>query len=166
MLVRHHGKPVTSSRNLFQSSDFNGGGRSGLAQAFTTEVRHRPDAPAGLVNADPVANAQRAILHQNCCHRTAATVNPRLDDGTGPRSLRVSRRLGNVGDQQDHLQQVVKSELLECRNFDSLNLTTPTGDKHTVICQLLLHTLGTRVGTINLVDRDDERHLGCPGMLD
>ena len=69
-------------------------------------ARTRPQwAPA--TSASPVL--ERAALHEDGHDRPAARVQPRLDHGAARGSVRVGLQLLDLGDQQDHVEQVVEA---------------------------------------------------------
>ena len=52
------------------------------------------------------------------------------------------------------------------RNGNHDNVAAPVFRQQSAIGQLLLDPLRLRVRLVDLVDRDDDRHLGRPGVID
>ena len=68
--------------------------------------------------------------------------------------------------QRNRFQQLVQIDLLGCRNLDFLGFAAQAFHHDFVLQQFLLHAFGLHAGLINLIDRDNQRHLGRAGMAD
>ena len=75
-------------------------------------------------------------------------------------------QLEHVGLQQEHLEQVRQAGLLAGRDVDEDRLAAPLLGLQPVRRQLLADALGVRVGPVDLVDGDDDRHLGGLRVVD
>ena len=83
--------------------------RPGGLDPLAGEVVHRPH-PAPLRAGDQrVADLERAALDQDGDDRAAAGVELGLDHGAGGRRVGVGAELLQLGDQQDHVEQVVEA---------------------------------------------------------
>ena len=109
---------------------------------------------------------QRAALHQHGRDRAAAAIELRLDHGAFGGTLRIGLEVENFGLQRDGLEQLVEIDLLGRRHLDVEHVAAEQFDLHLVLQQLGAHALGLGVGLVDLVDRDDHRHLGGLGVID
>ena len=139
--------------------------RAGLLDAGAVEVVHR--AHAAPVGADErVADLQRAALDE---HRTTA---PRpgssLDSMTWPEAVgvRVGLELLDLGHQQDRLDQVVEVLLGLGRDVDEHRLAAPLLRLEAEVGHLGADAVGLRALLVDLVDRDEHRHLGRLRVVD
>ena len=98
----------------------------GRLDAVADEVVHRPH-PAPLRAGDErVADLQGAALDQDADHRAAAGVELGLDHGARGRRVGVGAELLELGDQQDHVEQVVEALVGLRRDVDSRRCPRPT----------------------------------------
>ena len=84
--------------------------------------------------------------------------------GLGGR-VRAQVELG-VGDEQDALEQVVEVLALLRGDARDLDVAAPLLRLQALVRELAEHAVGVRVGQVDLVDRDDDRHVGGARMRD
>ena len=84
--------------------------------------------------------------HQDCCHRAAAAIEPRLKHGAGSQCVRVGLELENFGLQQDRVQQLVDVGLLEGRDVNEHRFTAPIFGEKVELGQALLIFSGLAPG--------------------
>ncbi len=98
--------------------------------------------------------------------RTAAAIELRLEHG----ALRVARRIRleirEVGDEQDHLEQLIEILPLPRRHLDGDGGAAPRLRHQAEVGELALDALGVGVRLVDLVDRDDDRHVGRLRVVD
>ena len=82
------------------------------------------------------------------------------------RAVRVGLEIEELGLQQDRFLELVEIGLLQRRDFDVEHLAAELLDDDLVLQQFLAHPLGLGVGPVDLVDRDDDRHLRRLGVAD
>ncbi len=82
------------------------------------------------------------------------------------RAIRIGFKLHRVGQQQDHLEQLVDSRATSCRDRDGNNLAAVVFGHQADLGQTLLDVVDVRVGQIDLVDCNDDRNLGGVGVID
>ena len=131
-------------------------------------VLQRTDAAVRVAHDDDVADAQRAGLDEDGGHRAAALVELRLDDRADRRALGVGLGLDwSVGHEQDRLEQVVDARAA-CLALTGTSGTSPpySSIDDAVLGELGLDAVGVGVGLVDLVERDDDRHLGRAGVVD
>jgi hypothetical protein len=109
---------------------------------------------------------QRAFLHQNGCDRAATAVETRLDDRALRVPSRVRLQLEDVGLEEEHLEQLRDSLLRLRRDRHDDRVAAPLFRGEPVVAELLLHALGVRARLVDLVDGDDDRHLGRARVVD
>ena len=130
------------------------------------EVLHRPD-PAPLGPGDErVADAERAALDQDGDDRAAAGVELGLDHVPGGGRVRVGRELLELGDEQDHVEQVVEALVGLRRDLAEDGVPAPLlgGDLH--LGELAADLFGVGALFVDLVDGDQHRHVGGAGVVD
>ena len=145
-LVGDDAQAVAGGGHGLQAGDLHRGRRAGLGDALAPEVGHRPHPAPGLVHHHEVARAEGAVLHQDGGHRAPAAVELGLDHGPRRRAVGVGLGLLQVGDQEDHLQQVVQAQLLQGGDLHRLHLAAPAGDEDVVLGELLADAVRVGVG--------------------
>ena len=91
----------------------------------------------------------------------AADVEARLDDRAGCLGARVRAQVElGVGDEQDALEQVVEVLALLRGDPRDLHVSAPLLGLQAFGRELAEHAVGVRVGQVDLVDGDDDRHVG------
>ena len=87
--------------------------------------------------------------------------------GPGRLGARVRAQVERgVGDEQDPLEQVVEALLLLAPRRGELRRAAPLLGLEALGGELGLHAVGVRVGQVDLVDGDDDRHLGRARVRD
>ena len=140
--------------------------RTGLGDALAHVVLEGADAAERLADDDDVADLERAGLDQRGRDRAAALVELRLDDRADGRALRVGLELLEVGDEQDHLDELVEAQARLRRDRHERHVAAVLLDDDAGLGQLGLHPIRVRIGLVDLVERDDDRHLGRLGVAD
>ena len=82
----------------------------------------------------------------------------------GPAGIRLE--ILDIGDQQNHLEQQIEVLAGFGGNRDHDHIAAPIFRQQAAIGKLLLDALGLRIRLVDLVDRDDHRHAGRPGVID
>ena len=90
----------------------------------------------------------------------AALVELGLDDGADGVALRVGLELLEVGDEQDHLDQLVEPDPGLGRDRHERHVAAVLLDDDAGLGQLGLDPVRVGVGLVDLVEGDDDRHLG------
>ena len=85
---------------------------------------------------------------------------PGLDDITFGAAIRVGLKLEQIGLQQNHFDQLIDALLGQRGNIDENGIATPIVRNQTFVLQLLANFHRVRVGMVDLVDGDEDRHLG------
>ena len=120
-------------------------------------ARTRPKwAPA--TSASPIV--QRAALDQQRHDRAAARVEPRLDHGARGLGPGVRAQLLELGDDLDRLEQVLEPLLGLRRDVDELDVAAPLRRLQPALGHLGAHARGVGALLVDLVDGDDDRHVG------
>ena len=108
----------------------------------------------------------RAVLHEHGRDRTAAAIELRFEHGALRAALRIGLEVGDVGDEQDHLEQLIEVLALARRDLDRDRRAAPFFGHQAEVRQLALDAFGVRVGLVDLVHRDDDRHVGRLRVVD
>ena len=144
-----------------------GNRRPGFLDLFALVVGERTDLAVRRADDDDVADAQRAVLHEHGCDRTAPAIERRFDDDAGCAALLVRLELFEVGFEQarsraaDRCPSPVRAE-----TRDHFDFAAPFDGLQAFFGELLLHAIGLRVFFIHLVDGDDDRHARRLDMRD
>ena len=109
---------------------------------------------------------QRAVLYQNCRHRTAALVDARLQHRADRGRIRIRLQLAQICEQQQRFQQLVDAGLLLRRHFDKFSVAAPFRGQQSEIGKLPLHAFRLRFRLVDLVDGHDDRHIRRSGVVD
>ena len=127
-------------------------------------ARTRPQAGAGD---ERVADLERAALHEHGGHRAAADVEVRLEHHAArrgrrgwPRGPRRRRRASRVSSRSSMPSPV------ERRHLDHLGVAAPVLRDEALLGELLHHPVGVGLLAVDLVDGDDDRHLGRLGVVE
>ena len=138
-----------------------------LLDALAPVVVEGAHLPGCVAGDDRVADAERAALDEHRRHRPAPDVQARLDDRAGGVGLRVRAEVElGVRDQQDLLEQLVEPRLLLRRNGGELRRPAPVLGLEALGGELRLHAVRVGGRHVDLVDRDDDRHVGRAGVAD
>src|SRR5581483_3101104 len=97
---------------------------------------------------DRVADVQCPRQDQQGYDRDALAVEPRLDHDAARLAVRVRLQLVELGDQFDHVEQVVDAGLGTRRYRHRRRVATVLLDHNLVLGQLALHAVKVRVGQV------------------
>ena len=109
---------------------------------------------------------QRAAVDEHGHDRAAARVELGLDDHARRLGVRVGLELLDLGQQEDRLEQVVEVRLRLGRDVDEHRLAAPLLRLEAELRHLGADAVGLRALLVDLVDRDEDRHLGRLGVVD
>ena len=138
----------------------------GLLDALAGEVVHRPH-PAPLRAGDEgVADLQRAALDEDRDDGAAAGVELGLDHRARGGGVGVGAQLLQLGDEQDHVEQVVEALVGLGGDVAVDRLPSPVLGGEPVGGELVADPVGLRALFVDLVDRDQDRHVGGAGVVD
>ena len=141
-------------------------GRPGLLDALAGVVVHRAHAAPVGAGDERVADVQRAALHEHGHDGAAARVELGLDDHARRLGVRVGLELLDLGEQQDRLEQVVEVLVGLGRDVDEHRLAAPLLGLEAEVGHLGADAVGLRALLVDLVDRDEDRHLGGLRVVD
>ena len=165
-LVVHHLDVLARLGHAVEAEDLDGCPRSGLVHALALVVEHRPDlAPDGAGN-DRIPHMEGAALYQHAGDRTAARVELGLHDGPGGGGVGIGAELFEIGDQQDHLEQVVDPVLGLRGDVGVDRVPSPLLGIEVLLCKFGSDAIWVGALLVDLVDRDQDRHVGRAGVVD
>ena len=166
-LVLDDAAELAGGRRTVEAEDLDGLARARLLDALAAVVVERAHAAPGIAGDDRVADLERAAVDEHRRDRAAADVEARLDDRAGRLGGRVRAQVElGVGDEQDPLEQVVEVLALLRRDARDLHVAAPLLGLQPFGRELAEHAVGVRVGQIDLVDGDDDRHVGGARVRD
>ncbi len=161
-VVRDDARELAARRRLVEAEDLDRvAGRSALA-ALALVVEQRLHAAVRVAGDDRVADLERAALHEHRRDRAAADVEARLDDRAGRLGVGIGAQALEleIRDEENLLEQRVEVRLRLGGDFRELRVPAPVLRVETFLRELALDAVDVRVGEIDLVDRDDDRHPG------
>ena len=165
-LVLDHLDVLAGLADAVEAEHLDGHARRGLLDAVALVVEQSLDlAPLGAGD-DGVADAQRPALDEDAGDGAAARVQLGLDHGAGGLGVRVRPELLEVGDEDDHLEQVVEAVLGLRRDVGVDGVPSPLLGVQVVAGELGADAVGVRALDVDLVDRHEDRHLGGAGVVD
>ena len=98
-------------------------------------------------------------LHEDGGHRALALVEPRFDDDALGRRILRRLELEHFGLQQNRVEQIVDAGAGLRRDLDELRVAAVFLGQHAFGDELLLDPIRIGFGLVDLVDRDDDRHV-------
>ena len=140
--------------------------RAGHLQRAAAVVDERAHAADDRTGDDVVADAQRAVLHQHGGDRTAAAIELGFEHRAERRALRVGLVLADFRDEQNHFEQQVEPGLLLGRDLDEDRRAAPVFGHQIEVGELALDGLRIGARLVDLVDRDDDRHVRRARVID
>ena len=149
-----------------EAEDLDRHSRGRLLDALAAVVEHRADLAPDGAGDDGVADLERAALDEHAGDRAAAGVELGLDHGAGGGGVRVRAELLEVGDEHDHLEQVVEPVLGLGRDVGVDGLAAPLLGVEVVVGELGADAVRVGALLVDLVDRDQHRHVGGAGVVD
>ncbi len=159
-------KEVARIRHSLQTEHLNGRGGWRVFDDPAAIIKHRADFAENRPADEEVASVQRAILYQNCCHRSATLIHARFEHRARRRRVGIGLELPQISDQQNRFQQLLDALLLFRGNFHKLRVAAPFRGHQAGFRELPLHALQLRFRLVDLVDRHDDRHLRGSGVVD
>ena len=149
-----------------QSEHLHRCGRTGRLELLALVVEHRPDATPCRPGDDRIADLELALVDEHGGHGAATDVEVGLEhDALGPTGG-VGRQLLELGDDEDLIEQLVDAEAFDRRHLDDDRVAAPRLGHELVLGELGEHALRIGVVLVDLVDGDDDRHLGGAGVVD
>ncbi len=129
-------------------------------------VGHRADAAPVCAGDERVADLERAALDEQGHDGAAARIELGLDHDAGGLGVGIGPQLLEVGDDLDRVEQVVEAVVGLRRDVDELGVAAPVGGLQAALRHLGADARGVRALLVDLVDGDEDRHLGGLGVVD
>ena len=120
-------------------------------ERLALEVAHGAHPAAGLAGDDRVADVQRAAVDEHGGHDAAARVDPRLDDVAAGRSVGVGLEVADLGDQQEHVEEVVEADALLGAGLDEDGVAAPLLGDEAVLGELLLDAVSMLASGLSIL---------------
>src|SRR5712692_2776618 len=158
-LVRDDHQHVAGGRHTRESLDLDGvGGPRGL-DLLAGGVEQRAHAPGVGTDDDRIALLEGAVLDQRGGDRTAASVEPALDDDALRGPAGVGLELEDFRLERGHFEELIDPRAPLGRGGNEDGLAAPLFRDEVEVRQLAFHAIGVGLGLVDLVDRDDDRHV-------
>src|SRR5882724_9614266 len=136
---------------------------SSLTALKTSPASGTPPRPRISTGVDGVACS---FLDQHGRDRAAPALELRLDDHAARELRGIGLQVEHVGLQQDHLEKLGNPRLGLRRNRDDRGIAAPVLSGEAVIGEPPLGAVEVRIGFVDLVDRDDDRHVRGASVRD
>ena len=133
--------------------------RPGLLDRFAPVVEEGFYLSAVVAADKWVADFQCAHLHNYGGGRPSAGFHLCFDDGAARSGRRRSFQFHHLGLQRHHLEQVIDSSALGCRDGTNNRFSSPIFRSKTALLQLFLHAIEVRTRKIHLVDGHHDLHM-------
>ena len=140
--------------------------RRGRVHLAVAAVDHGANTPVFRAADERVADLEFALLHKHRGNRPAAAVELGFDDHPARELVCVGAQLHDVGLQNEHLQQVRDAVAGHGRHGRENRLPAHVLGNQAVRHQIALDAVEVGADLVHLVDRDDDGHLGRPGVID
>ena len=79
---------------------------------------------------DDIAQVERSTLNQHGSHRATIAIDFRFDHNAASRLVRIRLELIYLGNEQNHLEQIVESQALARRNLNHRHIAAPIFRHH------------------------------------
>ena len=162
----HHVQHVAGSRSAVQTQNLDRNRGAGLIDALALVVDQRAHLAPLFADDEDVATTQGTVLHQNRRDRATAHVQLGLDHRALRRTIRVGAQFKDFRLQGDGFQKLVQTLAGLGRNLDVLHVARHGLNDHLVLQQRSADFLRIGGRLVDLVDRNDHRHLGGLGVID
>ena len=159
-------KDIAGGRYFGKSGDLHGAGGACLLDLLTLIVGHYTHATDRRTGNNGFAGMEGAGLNEDGGNGSAAGIQLGFDDGTLCHTVGVGSQFHGIGNQQDHLQQVIQSLAGLGGNGDTDGIAAPLLGNQFIFGKLLLDTLGIGFRLIHLIDGDDNGNACLLGMVD
>ena len=166
LLVVYRVEDVTCTRHFGQADDLNRHGRTGFLDFLSVVIGHSAHTANRRARNDCIAGMQRAVLHEQGRNRAAALIQLGLDDRAVRLAVRIGLEISHFSSQQHHFKQVFDTLAELGRDLAHDRVAAPLLGHDLVLGQLLKYTVRICARLVDLVDRHDDRHVCCLGMVD
>ena len=157
---------VTGLRNLGQTDDLNGNGRTCLRDGLTAVVQHSAYTANGGTGDHDIACVQCTVLHDDGGNGAAALIQFRLDHDTLGTAGGIGFQFLHFCHEKHVLKQIVNTHLRQSGNGHADRIAAPFLGNQTVHGQLILNGVGVGGGFIHLIDSNDHVNAGGLGVVD
>ena len=106
------------------------------------------------------------LLDKDSRDRSAAFVQPGLDDSSLSGTVGIGLEFLHIRDQIDHLKQGIDSHTGLCGNIYTDDIAAPFFRYEVILSELGLDALRICFRTVHLVECHNDRHIGSLGMVD
>src|SRR5918994_211087 len=165
-VVLHHAHVLAGLGHGVEAEHLDRLGRRRVLDLAAAVVVQRADAAPVRAGDDRVADPEGAAVDQHGDDRAAARVELGLDHHARRLDVRIGPELLDLGQQQDRLQQVVEVRPRLRGDVDEHGLAAPLLGLEAELRHLRADAVGLRALLVDLVDRDEDRHLGGFRVVD
>ena len=122
--VGHDEEGVACVGHAFEAEDFDRGGGAGFGDGAAAVVEHGADLAEGVADDVAVAGAEGSVLDEDAGDGAAAAIELGFDDGADGGTVGLGLLFVDVGDEADHLFELVEVDVLLRGDFDELGVAT------------------------------------------
>ena len=102
---------VARVRRFGETHYLNGNGRTCGIDLLTSVVRHNTNSADRGAGDNYITRPERTVLNKECRYRASALIKSRFDDNALTGSVRVSLKLGNLGNEKYGFEQVIYAHM-------------------------------------------------------
>ena len=161
-----HLELIAGFGHTLQTEDFDRRGRRGLFDRAAMIVEKRAHFAVDGADDEDVAGVQGAVLHQNGGHRAAAAIDAGFENRAAGRRAWIGAKLAQIGNEQDHLEQLIEIFLFARGDFDHDGIAAPFFRHQAAIGKLPLDAFGLGFRLIDLVDGNNDGHVRGTRVVD
>ena len=166
-IVLNDEEVVASSGDTGKPLNLHGHRRASIGDVIAMFVGHTTDTTMRVTHDDRITHVQRAALNDDGGNRSTSAVEVSLDGDTLSIHIRIRHQLERcIRGKQNCFKQLVDVLALLRRNIHEHGISTPFFWGETVFGHLATDLLRVRAFFINLVDSDDDRHIGSFRVID
>ena len=163
-LVGHLVEEVAGRRKLGQTEHLDRRRRARTRKLVATVVGHRADAAPRTAGHNIVAGIQRTVSNQHVSNRTSSTVEVGFEHDTLRGNARVRGELEKLRLKQNVLEEAIDAFTGDGGAWNEDGVATPILGLQTQGRELVFHRVWVRLWLVDLVDRDDDGHVGRLGV--
>ncbi len=165
-LALHDGELIARLRSRVEAQHLHRHRGPGLAHMGALVVDQGAHPAPGPAGDHDLPDPERAALHEHGAHGTTAALQLGLDDHAIAGTVRIGLQLQDFRLEVNRFQQLVEIRALLGGDLHFEGVAAHALDHDAVLQQLGAHPVRVRVELVDLVDRNDQRNIGRPGVID
>src|SRR5690606_19801086 len=158
-LAFDHEQLIARIRRTRETEHDDGQRRAGFRDRLPGFVEHRTHTAEFLPRDDRIAGLQGAALDEHRSDRTASLLHAGLHNDTGGRAGVSGLELEHVRLQENRIEQLIDALARTGGYVHEQRIAAPLFGQHVVLREIVAHAIRVRFALVDLVDRNDDRHV-------